>query len=79
MSDNFENQEQEQQDDNQKLLNSVCEARKERDEVKKKLKDLESKFADIDLAKYESLIQAEKDREERELEKDKNFKELKNR
>ncbi len=79
MSDNFENQEQEQQDDNQKLLNSVCEARKERDEVKKKLKDLESKFADIDLAKYESLIQAEKDREERELEKDKNFEELENR
>ncbi len=66
MTDILENQNIEIQEvDNTKLLDSIQATRKERDELAKKLKQ----YQNIDLAKYESLLELEKTCEEKKLEK----------
>jgi chromosome segregation ATPase len=77
MSDNIENQNNDNQQEAEKLLNTIHNVRKERDEFKKKLKDLESKLSAIDLDKYQELIQKEAESEEKELETSRAYDKLK--
>ena len=65
-------------EDNEKLLATVAATRKERDDYKKRLRDLESKVAGIDLDRYQALETEAKERSEKDLENSKNFESLKN-
>lgn len=67
-------------EDTTALLNTVKATRSERDAANKRVKELETKlnkYNQIDLAKYEALVQSEAEREERSMLEAKQFGELK--